>query len=103
MPTTVNNVETFSHVPHILGRGVEWFRSIGTEKSPGTTIFGVSGHVRRPGLFELPLGTRLDEIVFEHAGGPPARRRAKRVSQGGTPMPMLPDHERDVPRQSTCE
>jgi NADH-quinone oxidoreductase subunit F len=75
MPTTVNNVETFCHVPHILGRGVEWFRSSGTEKSPGNTICGVSGHVQRPGLFELPLGTRLDEIVFEHAGGPPRGRK----------------------------
>src|SRR5262249_56204477 len=69
MPTTVNNVETFSHVPHILRHGAAWFRGFGTEKSPGTTLFGVSGHVRRPGLYELPLGTRLDEIVFQHAGG----------------------------------
>jgi NADH-quinone oxidoreductase subunit F len=97
MPTTVNNVETFCHVPHILGRGVEWFRSIGTEKSPGNTIFGVSGHVQRPGLFELPLGTRLDEIVFEHAGGPPPGRRVKGVIPGGMSMPVLPAHQLDVP------
>jgi NADH:ubiquinone oxidoreductase subunit F (NADH-binding) len=49
MPTTVNNVETFSHVPHIIAKGADWFRGFGTEKSPGTTIFGVSGHVQRPG------------------------------------------------------
>jgi len=97
MPTTVNNVETFCHVPHILGRGVEWFRSLGTEKSPGTTIFGVSGHVRRPGLFELPLGTRLDEIVFQHAGGPPEGRKVKAVIPGGVSMPVLPAHQLDVP------
>ncbi len=97
MPTTVNNVETFCHVPHILGRGVEWFRSSGTEKSPGTTIFGVSGHVQRPGLFELPLGTRLDEIVFEHAGGPPPGRKVKGVIPGGMSMPILPAHQLDVP------
>jgi NADH-quinone oxidoreductase subunit F len=96
MPTTVNNVETFCHVPHILGRGVEWFRGIGTEKSPGTTIFGVSGHVRRPGLFELPLGTRLDEIVFEHAGGPGGGRKVKGVIPGGMSMPVLPAHQLDV-------
>jgi len=97
MPTTVNNVETFCHVPHILARGVEWFRSSGTEKSPGNTIFGVSGHVQRPGLFELPLGTRLDEIVFEHAGGPPPGRKVKGVIPGGMSMPILPAHQLDVP------
>jgi NADH-quinone oxidoreductase subunit F len=97
MPTTVNNVETFCHVPHILGRGVDWFRSSGTEKSPGNTIFGVSGHVQRPGLFELPLGTRLDEIVFEHAGGPPPGRKVKGVIPGGMSMPILPAHQLDVP------
>jgi NADH-quinone oxidoreductase subunit F len=96
MPTTVNNVETFSHVPHIVARGAEWFRSIGTEKSPGSTIFGVSGHVVRPGLFELPLGTRLDEIVFEHAGGVPGGRKLKGVIPGGMSMPILPAGQLDV-------
>ncbi|MGE4652222.1 MAG: NADH-quinone oxidoreductase subunit NuoF [Myxococcota bacterium] len=97
MPSTVNNVETFSHVPHILRRGAEWFKSIGTEKSPGTTIFGVSGHVARPGLFELPLGTPLSEIVFEHAGGIPGGRKVKGVIPGGMSMPILPAGELDVP------
>ena len=96
MPTTVNNVETFSHVPHIVARGAEWFRGFGTEKSPGTTIFGVSGHVRRPGLYELPLGTRLDEIVFEHAGGTPPGRKVKGVIPGGMSMPILPASQLDV-------
>ena len=97
MPTTVNNVETFSHVPHILRRGLEWFRGIGTDKSPGTTLFGVSGHVVRPGLYELPLGTRLDEIVFEHAGGVPGGRKLKGVIPGGMSMPILPAGQIDVP------
>ena len=97
MPTTVNNVETFSHVPHILKHGAEWFRKLGTEKSPGTTIFGVSGHVARPGLYELPLGTRLDEIVFEHAGGVPGGRKLKGVIPGGMSMPILPAGQLDVP------
>ncbi len=97
MPTTVNNVETFSHVPHIVAKGAEWFRKIGTEKSPGTTIFGVSGHVARPGLYELPLGTRLDEIVFEHAGGVPRGRKLKGVIPGGMSMPILPAGQVDVP------
>jgi len=96
-PTTVNNIETFSHVPHILRRGVEWFRGIGTEKSPGNMIFGVSGHVERPGLYELPVGTRLDEIVFEHAGGVPGGRKLKGVIPGGMSMPILPAGLIDVP------
>jgi NADH-quinone oxidoreductase subunit F len=97
MPTTVNNVETFSHVPHIVSKGAAWFRGFGTEKSPGTTLFGVSGHVARPGLFELPLGTRLDEIVFQHAGGVPGGRKVKGVIPGGVSMPILPAGQLDVP------
>ena len=96
MPTTVNNVETFSHVPHIVRRGAEWFRGIGTEKSPGTTLFGVSGHVVRPGLYELPLGTPLSEIVFEHARGVPGGKRVKGVIPGGMSMPILPADQLDV-------
>ena len=96
MPSTVNNVETFCHVPHIVENGAEWFRGFGTEKSPGTTIFGVSGHVERPGLYELPLGTRLDEIVFEHAGGVPGGRKVKGVIPGGMSMPILPAGQLDV-------
>ncbi len=96
MPSTVNNVETFCHVPHILSKGVEWFRGFGTEKSPGTTLFGVSGHAVRPGLYELPLGTPLDEIVFEHARGVPHGRKVKGVIPGGMSMPILPAGELDV-------
>jgi NADH-quinone oxidoreductase subunit F len=97
MPTTVNNVETFSHVPHIIKNGTDWFRGFGTEKSPGTTVFGVSGHVVRPGLYELPLGTTLEEIVFEHAGGVPDGRKIKGVIPGGMSMPILPANMLDVP------
>ena len=96
MPTTVNNVETFCHVPHIVKRGADWFRSIGTEKSPGTTLFGVSGHVVRPGLYELPLGTPLSEIVFDHARGLPGGKRVKGVIPGGMSMPILPPDQLDV-------
>ncbi len=96
LPTTVNNVETFAHVPFILERGVEWFKSRGTEKSPGTTLFGVSGHVEKPGLFELPLGTPLREILG-HAGGVRGGVRLKGVMPGGLSMPVLPPSELDVP------
>ncbi len=88
-PTTINNVETMSHVPHIVGKGAEWFKTIGTEKSTGSTIFGVSGHVLRPGAYELPLGTPLREIVFEHAGGLRPGRTLKAVIPGGVSMPVL--------------
>jgi NADH-quinone oxidoreductase subunit F len=97
MPTTVNNVETFCHVPHILRNGAAWFKGFGTDKSPGTTLFGVSGHVARPGLYELPLGTRLDSIIFEHAGGIPGGRKVKGVIPGGMSMPILPAGLLDVP------
>ncbi|MFQ5514158.1 MAG: NADH-quinone oxidoreductase subunit NuoF [Myxococcota bacterium] len=96
LPTTVNNVETFAHVPFILSRGVDWFRSLGTEKSPGTTLFGVSGHVERPGLFELPLGTPLRELIG-HAGGVRGGRAVRGVIPGGVSMPILPPSDLDVP------
>jgi len=96
LPSTVNNVETFAHVPFILERGVEWFKSRGTEKSPGTTLFGVSGHVERPGLFELPMGTPLREVLGL-AGGVRGGRRLKGVMPGGLSMPILPPSELDVP------
>jgi NADH-quinone oxidoreductase subunit F len=96
MPTTVNNVETFAHVPHIVANGSDWFRGFGTEKSPGNTIFGVSGHVVRPGLYELPLGTPLAEIVLRHAGGAPDGRAIKGVIPGGMSMPILPASQLDV-------
>ncbi|MEX2206086.1 MAG: NADH-quinone oxidoreductase subunit NuoF [Myxococcota bacterium] len=96
LPTTVNNIETFAHVPFILERGVEWFKGRGTDKSPGTTLFGVSGHVERPGLFELPLGTPLREVLG-HAGGVRGGRRLKGVMPGGMSMPILPPTELEVP------
>jgi NADH-quinone oxidoreductase subunit F len=88
-PTVVNNVETMAHVPHIVAHGVEWFKAIGVEKSTGTTIFGVSGDVVRPGTYELPLGTPLRELIFEYAGGIPEGRALKAVIPGGVSMPVL--------------
>jgi NADH-quinone oxidoreductase subunit F len=88
-PTVVNNVETMAHVPHIVARGAAWFKAIGVERSTGTTIFGVSGDVVRPGTFELPLGTPLRELIFEHAGGIPEGRALKAVIPGGVSMPVL--------------
>jgi NADH-quinone oxidoreductase subunit F len=95
-PTTVNNVETISHVPAIIGRGAAWFKTIGTPASTGNTLFGVSGHVRRPGVYELPLGTRLREIIYEHAGGVRDGRSLKAIIPGGVSMPVLSADQVDV-------
>jgi NADH-quinone oxidoreductase subunit F len=95
-PTTVNNVETISHVPGIIRRGAAWFKSIGTPGSTGNTLFGVSGHVRRPGVYELPLGTTLREIIYEHAGGLRDGRALKAIIPGGVSMPVLSAEQVDV-------
>ena len=81
-PTIVNNVETLACVPHIVLRGAEWFRGIGPEKSPGPKLYCVSGHVVRPGVYELPMGTPLREIIYEHAGGIPNGRQLKARDPG---------------------
>ena len=68
-PTVVNNVETLSNVPHILREGPEWYKALSPSPDSGTKIFGVSGKVKRPGLWELPMGTTIREILMDHAGG----------------------------------
>jgi NADH-quinone oxidoreductase subunit F len=95
-PTTVNNVETLTHVPAILKHGSDWFKSIGTEKSTGNTLFGISGHVKRPGVYELPLGTPLREIIEKHAGGLANGRPVKAIIPGGVSMPVLTAESLDV-------
>ncbi len=96
-PTTVNNLETIAHVPAILRHGADWFRRRGTERSTGNTLFGVSGHVKRPGVYELPLGTSLREIIEKHAGGTASGRPVKAVIPGGVSMPVLTADKLDTP------
>ena len=88
-PTTVNNVETISHVPVIVGRGADWFKKVGTEKSTGNTLFGISGHVKLPGVYELPLGTPLKDVIEKYAGGLANGRPLKAIIPGGVSMPVL--------------
>jgi NADH-quinone oxidoreductase subunit F len=95
-PTIVNNVETLACVPHIVLRGADWFRSIGPANCPGPKLYCVSGHVVRPGVFELPMGTVLREIIFEHAGGIRGGNRLKAVIPGGASMPVFTADEIDV-------
>jgi NADH-quinone oxidoreductase subunit F len=83
MPTVVNNVETLANIPHIIEHGAAWYNSIGPERNRGTRMFCVSGRVQKPGVYELPLGTPLREIIFEHAGGLFEGRTLKAVIPGG--------------------
>ncbi len=92
-PTIVNNVETLASVPLILKNGVDWFRKMGTEKSPGMKIFSVCGHVERPGNYELPLGVPLKEIIYDLAGGIRDGRTLKAVIPGGLSAPVLTAQE----------
>jgi NADH-quinone oxidoreductase subunit F len=96
-PTIVNNVETLACVPHIVSRGPEWFKSIGPEKGPGPKLYCVSGHVERPGIYELPMGTPLREILYTHCGGIPGGRKLKAVIPGGSSVPVFTAAEIDVP------
>ena len=89
MPSTVNNTETYASVPTIMRKGAEWFAGLGAENSGGTKCFSVSGHVNRPGNFEVPLGIPFRELL-ELAGGVRDGNRLKAVIPGGSSMPVLP-------------
>jgi NADH-quinone oxidoreductase subunit F len=94
-PTIVNNVETICHVPHIIARGAEWFAGLGTKSQGGTRMFSVSGHVNRPGVYELPVSVTLRELLYEHAGGIPNGRALKGVVPGGCSAAILRADEID--------
>jgi NADH-quinone oxidoreductase subunit F len=96
-PTIVNNVETLACVPHIINRGADWFSGIGTPKNAGTKIFGLSGSVLKPGLYELPLGIPVRDLIFEYGGGTRNGKRVKAVSPGGSSASVLTADELDIP------
>ena len=87
-PTIVNNVETLFNVPFIVERGADWYRSLGTEKSPGLKLFSISGHVNKPGVYELELGAPMSRLINDCAGGP--SQPIKALIPGGSSTPMLP-------------
>jgi NADH-quinone oxidoreductase subunit F len=95
-PTVINNVETLMNVPDIVVRGAEWFRELGTEKSPGTKMVTVSGKVERPGNYEIPLGTPFRVVLEELAGGVLSGRALKAWTPGGSSTPMLTAGHVDV-------
>lgn len=88
-PTTINNTETLASVPHIMRNGAEWFLKIGKPNNGGPKVFSVSGHVQKPGNFEVPLGTPFPDLL-EMAGGLRPGRKLKGVIPGGSSMPILP-------------
>jgi len=88
-PTTINNVETITNIPAIIKNGWEWFSKIGAPKHPGTILFGISGHVNKPGVYELPSGTLLTDLIYNIAGGVPGNKKIKCVIPGGSSMPPL--------------
>jgi NADH-quinone oxidoreductase subunit F len=96
-PTTVDNVETLAHVPPIVMRGAQWFLGEGVANASGHTLFGVSGHVSDPGIFELRLGVKLRDLIYKYAGGVPGDRPIKAVIPGGVSMPVLRGDQIDVP------
>jgi NADH-quinone oxidoreductase subunit F len=96
-PTVVNNVETLACVPHIIEHGGSWFAKIGTERSTGTKLFSVSGHVERPGVYEVPMGTSFREIIEDLCGGVPRGKALKAFIPGGSSAPVLPADAIDTP------
>jgi NADH-quinone oxidoreductase subunit F len=88
-PTIVNNTETLANIPHIINKGAKEFRKYGTEKSPGTKLFSVSGALNKPGVYEVPLGYAWDRFLAEECGGMQAGRSLKAVIPGGASAPVL--------------
>src|SRR5437667_2682231 len=95
-PTVINNVETLASVPHIILGGGEWFANLGTPKNGGTRLFCMSGHVEKPGVYELPLGYNLRKMIYEVAGGMLGGRALKAVVPGGSSTPLLKPEEIDI-------
>ena len=95
-PTVINNVETLANVPHIVNNGPEWYAAIGVERNTGTRLFAVSGHVRKRGVYEFPMGITLRELIYEHCGGMRDGSKLKAVVPGGSSVPVLTADQVDV-------
>ncbi len=96
-PTCLNNVETFANVPDIIKKGAAWFRSVGTENSPGTKAFALTGNVVNTGLIEVPMGTTLREVVYDIGGGIKNGKKFKAVQIGGPSGGCLTEEHLDLP------
>jgi NADH-quinone oxidoreductase subunit F len=96
-PTVINNVETLADVPAIINKGAGWFSAIGTEKSKGTKVFALVGKVNNTGLVEVPMGTKLRELIFDIGGGIPGGKKFKAVQTGGPSGGCIPEQYLDTP------
>jgi len=96
-PTVLNNVETFANVPLIILNGVDWYRSLGVETSPGTKAFALTGNVNNTGLIEVPMGTTLREVIFDIGGGVKGGKKLKAVQIGGPSGGCLTEEHLDLP------
>ena len=97
LPTTINNVTSFTSVVHVIIKGADWFAAMGTDDSKGTKLYQISGPVRRPGVYEMPMGASFRELIFDLAGGPLGE--AKAFIPGGSSTPLFPfdDEHLDLP------
>ncbi len=100
-PTVVNNVETLCCVPHIINHGAAWFRGLSRTTDAGTKLYGASGKVKHPGLWELPMGTSVREIIEEHAGGMRDGLKLRGLLPGGASTPFITDEHLDTPMDFT--
>ena len=95
-PTVINNVETLACIPHIVTNGAQWFKDIGSPKGPGPKLYCLSGRICHPGVYELPTGISLRELVEQHGGGAPNGKKIKAVIPGGASAPMFPESALDI-------
>ncbi len=96
-PTLINNTETLANVPHILRHGADWYRALGLGQAAGTKLYSLSGDVLQPGLYELPMGTSLQSLIFDHGGGMLEGKAFKAVFTGGPSNTLLTAADLDVP------
>lgn len=97
VPTILNNVETYANIPQIILKGADWFSSMGTEKSKGTKVFALGGKIVNTGLVEIPMGTKLREIIYDIGGGIPNGKKFKAAQTGGPSGGCIPAHLIDTP------
>ncbi|MEI7884105.1 MAG: NADH-quinone oxidoreductase subunit NuoF [Clostridia bacterium] len=96
-PTILNNVETYANIPVIINKGADWFRTIGTESSPGTKVFAVGGKINNTGLVEVPMGTSMREVIYNIGGGIPNGKKFKAAQTGGPSGGCIPASHIDTP------